>query len=60
MSTVEEIKDAISKLSENDYHQLSKWFSERRWGLWDKQIKDDSEAGRLDFLRREGFNSNYN
>ena len=41
MSTVEEIKSAISALSKEDYIHLRKWFSERDWEQWDKEIKKD-------------------
>ena len=54
---IEEIKEAISKLSENDYHQLSQWFSEKDWELWDRQIEKDYKAGNLDFLVREALDS---
>ena len=53
MSTVEEIKSAISALSEEDYIHLRKWFSEKDWGQWDKEIEKDSSSGKLDFLMEE-------
>ncbi len=51
--SVDEIKAAIEELQENDYDQLRKWFSEKDWQRWDKEIKDDSESGKLDFLIKE-------
>ncbi len=51
--SVDEIKAAIEELQENDYAQLRKWFSEKDWQRWDKEIKDDSESGKLDFLIKE-------
>lgn len=53
MSTVEEIKDAISKLPEDQYHAIREWFSEEDWKGWDSQIQQDSESGALDFLIKE-------
>ena len=53
MSNVEEIKVAIEALPEADYVQLRKWFSEKDWGRWDKQIQADSKSGKLDFLIAE-------
>ena len=37
MSTVEEIKSAISSLSKEDYIHLRKWFSEKDWEQWDEE-----------------------
>ena len=53
MSTVEEIKSAISALSKEDYIHLRKWFSEKDWEQWDKEIERDSSSGKLDFLMEE-------
>jgi hypothetical protein len=53
MSKVEEIKQAIDTLSENDYVLLRQWFSEKDWQKWDAQITADSESGKLDFLMKE-------
>jgi len=55
MSNVEEIKVAIEALPEADYVQLRKWFSEKDWGRWDKQIQADSKSGKLDFLIAEAI-----
>lgn len=53
MSTVEEIKSAISALSEEDYIHLRKWFSEKDCEQWDEEIERDSSSGKLDFLMEE-------
>ena len=53
MSTVEEIKSAISALSKEDYIHLRKGFSEKDWEQWDEEIKKDSSSGELDFLIKE-------
>ena len=53
MSTVEEIKSAISALSKEDYIHLREWLSEKDWERWDKEIEGDSAAGKLDFLMEE-------
>ena len=53
MSTVEEIKSAISALSEEDYIHLREWFSERDWKQWEEEIEGDSASGKLDFLMEE-------
>lgn len=55
MPKVDEIKAAIETLEEEDYVQLRKWFSEKDWEKWDKQIEVDSGTGKLDFLIKEAF-----
>lgn len=53
MSTVEEIKSAISALSKEDYLHLREWFSGKDWEQWDEEIQKDSSSGKLDFLMEE-------
>ncbi|MBU4270755.1 MAG: hypothetical protein KKE86_14785 [Planctomycetes bacterium] len=53
MTKVEEIESAISLLPEEEYSQLRRWFLERDWQEWDRQIEADAESGKLDFLLRE-------
>ncbi len=55
MSKVEEIKQAIDTLPEEDYVLLRQWFSEKDWQKWDAQISTDSGAGKLDFLLKEAL-----
>ncbi len=55
MTKVQEIQAAIESLPRDEYVRLRKWFSERDWKQWDKQIEGDSEAGKLDFLTKEAF-----
>ena len=55
MSRVDAIKKAIETLPAEDYARLRKWFSEKDWRKWDKQIAADSRAGRLDFLVKEAL-----
>lgn len=50
-----EIKAAIEALPEDEYVQLRKWFSDRDWERWDRQLELDSEAGKLDFLIKEAL-----
>ena len=53
MSKIEEIEAAIESLSEEEYVRFRRWFSERDWKKWDRQIETDSESGKLDFLIKE-------
>jgi len=53
MSKVKDIETAIASLPEEDYRQFRRWFLERDWEKWDRQIEEDSNAGKLDFLLEE-------
>lgn len=55
MSTVQELQTTIKSLPEEDYTRLRKWFVERDWKIWDTQLSEDSDAGRLNFLIEEAF-----
>jgi hypothetical protein len=55
MSKIEEIEAIIESLSEDEYVLLRRWFFEKDWGKWDKQIAEDSESGKLDFLIKEAI-----
>jgi len=55
MLKLEEIQAAIESLSEDEYVRLRRWFSERDWQKWDRQIEADSEAGKLEFLIKEAW-----
>ena len=50
MTRIAKIQEEILALSETDYLQLKQWFDELKWDKWDRQIEEDSNAGRLDFL----------
>ena len=51
--TVEEIEEAIGKLSEQQFRELLCRMKARAAEAWDRQIEEDAEAGRLDFLLEE-------
>jgi len=53
MAQIEQIKSEIEKLTENEFIKLRKWFMEKEWKKWDKQIAKDSREGKLDVLIRE-------
>lgn len=55
MSKVDEIKDAIESLPEEEYIQMRHWFSEKDWQKWDRQLEANVTSGKLDFLVKEAF-----
>ena len=50
MPKVEDIKQEIEKLSEEEYRQIRNWLLEKDWTKWDEEIERDSAEGNLDFL----------
>ena len=46
--SVTELENKIAGLSPSDFDQLMVWIDDYRSDLWDKQIAEDLEAGRLD------------
>jgi hypothetical protein len=55
MSRIEEIEKAVNSLSSDEYSKFRQWFFERDWSDWDRQLKSDDDAGKLDFLCREAL-----
>lgn len=57
MMQVEQLQREIEALPERDFTRLRKWFAERDWQLWDKQLDSDEAAGKLDFLLNEALSA---
>jgi hypothetical protein len=53
MNKLREIELAIDSLPDEEYGEFRRWFLERDWAKWDRQIEVDSASGQLDFLIRE-------
>ena len=51
--SVTEIEAAIAELPNEDLAELINWLESHHATIWDKQIEDDLEAGRLDALLAE-------
>ena len=51
--SIKEIELAITRLSQNEFSEFAEWFAEYQAALWDKEIKQDVEAGRFDPLLQE-------
>ncbi len=56
--TVQELEDAIAKLSPQELAELRAWFYERDQEEWDRQIARDSEAGKLDKMIEQAKRGN--
>jgi hypothetical protein len=55
MAEVEQLQMEIEALSEEDFARLRRWFAEKDWERWDRQLESDVEAGKLDFLIEEAL-----
>jgi len=55
MSTVLEIERAIEQLPPDELASFRKWYLEFDADLWDRQIEEDIDAGRLDELAAEAL-----
>jgi hypothetical protein len=56
MSTIEEIEEAILRLSPEELARFRGWFAQLDAAAWDRQIEEDIAAGRLDALADEALN----
>jgi hypothetical protein len=50
MRSLSEIQAEIERLSPAEQRSLAQWFAEVQSDVWDAQIEDDVNAGRLDHL----------
>jgi hypothetical protein len=55
MTTVTQITGAVKRLPEKDLARFRKWFAEYDAAVWDRQLKQDAAAGRLDALADEAL-----
>ena len=55
MLNVEEILSSIESLPKEEFAKLRKWFCERDWEKWDREIEEDSKSGKLDYLIKEAL-----
>jgi hypothetical protein len=56
MSTLEEIEEAVRRLSPKELAAFQSWFAQLDAAAWDRQIEEDVVAGRLDALADEALN----
>ncbi len=50
---VQDVETAITQLSPQELAELMAWLEEYHEQMWDRQIEDDLEEGRLDVLLAE-------
>jgi hypothetical protein len=55
MSGINEIEDAVLRLTPAELDAFRTWFAELDGAAWDRQIEDDVAAGRLDALAEEAL-----
>jgi hypothetical protein len=53
MSTIQQIEDAVRRLSTEERAAFRAWFAEFDAEEWDQQLEADVSAGRLDWLINE-------
>lgn len=52
---IQELEQAVTRLSEKDLSVFRAWFSEFDADAWDRQFQEDVEAGRLNALADEAL-----
>lgn len=50
---LKEIENAFTQLSNKELAKLSAWLADYQANVWDEQIEEDLDAGRLDALLEE-------
>jgi hypothetical protein len=55
MTKLEQIEKAITALKPEEVSKLAAWFDEFQESLWDQQIAEDTDAGRLDSLAADAL-----
>lgn len=51
--SVTEIKEAVTKFSSQELTEFADWFNEFQQNLWDEQIEEDFNAGKLDSIIKQ-------
>jgi hypothetical protein len=54
MSKIDDLKAEVEKLPGEEFSEFFRWMTDKDWERWDREIEADSDAGKLDFLVREG------
>jgi hypothetical protein len=59
MTKLEKIEQDIASLTPGEVAKLARWFAEFQADVWDRQIADDANAGRLDNLADQALASHH-
>jgi hypothetical protein len=57
MTKSEELERTIDSLPDEEYRRFRRWFMEKDWERWDRQIAEGSRACELDFLAKEAVDA---
>ena len=55
MSTVQEVEQAVTRLSLEDLARFREWFDEFDARMWDRQFERDARSGKLDQLANQAI-----
>jgi hypothetical protein len=55
MSSVNDIEEAVQRLTPAELDAFRTWFAEFDAAVWDREIEDDVAAGRLDAVADEAL-----
>ncbi|MFB2892976.1 hypothetical protein NIES2119_03735 [[Phormidium ambiguum] IAM M-71] len=55
MLTLEQIEDAILKLTPDEFEKLLKWVADLDYQRWDEQLEKDIADGKLEALAQEAI-----
>ena len=55
MLTIQEIEQAVLKLSSEEIVRFREWFEELDAQIWDKQFEMDAKSGKLDDLANQAI-----
>lgn len=55
MSAVQELEQAVRRLSEADLARFREWFEEYDAQMWDRQFERDAKAGKFDKLAKQAI-----
>lgn len=55
MNRVQKIESEVQSLSVSEFKQLRDWIDDYEHKMWDKQLEQDIQAGKLDTLADEAL-----
>jgi hypothetical protein len=55
MSNVDNLEEAVRRLTPDEFAAFRLWFAEYDAAIWDRQLEQDIAAGKLDHLAEEAL-----